>query len=202
MIAEPAGSLAASLAIDAVTSADILRSIASRSAASAPNKGSITRGASTNPAQNRSGSWSARSQDNQEVTPGGRAAAQSASSTLLPAPADPTTTVSRWPAPAASRRCSAGLVIKVAGSAGGRNFASANRAPRTESSSLIVPSAICPRFPGPRPAPTIHFVPLPREDHGAGAGASPGPDYLARHFRPRDIQGRDTPPNSGSPSTG
>ena len=95
MITEPAGSFAASLATDAVTSADIFLSIVSRSAASAPNHGSMARGASMKPAQNRTGSASARSQDNQEVTPGGRAAAQSASSTLLPAPADPTTTVSR-----------------------------------------------------------------------------------------------------------
>ena len=136
------------LAIDAVTSGDMARALTSRAAASAPNHGSVTWAASTNPAQNRSGSWSARSQDNQEVTPGGRAAAQSASSTLLPAPADPTTTVSRWPAPAASRRCSAGRDISVAGSPGGRNFASANRAPRTEPCPLIVPSVICPRFPG------------------------------------------------------
>ena len=48
-----------------------------------------------NPAQNRTGSSSALSHDNQEVTREGRAAAQSASSTVLPAPADPTTTVSR-----------------------------------------------------------------------------------------------------------
>ena len=38
----PAGSLAASLAIEAVTSADTVPSIASRSAASAPNHGAIT----------------------------------------------------------------------------------------------------------------------------------------------------------------
>src|SRR5271167_1338503 len=128
MTAEPAGSLAASLATDAVTSADIVLSIASRSAASAPNPGSITRGASTKPAQNRTGSTSARSHDNQHVTPGGRAAAQSASSTLLPAPADPTTTVSRRPPPAVSRSCSTDLVTSVAGSVGGRNFVTANRA--------------------------------------------------------------------------
>ena len=95
MITEPAGSCAASLATDAMTSADILRSIVSRSAASAPNHFSMARGASMKPAQNRTGLASARSQDTQAVVPGGRAAAQSASSTLLPAPADPTTTVSR-----------------------------------------------------------------------------------------------------------
>ena len=95
-----------------------------------------------NPPQNRTGSASALSQDNQEVTPGGRAAAQSASSTVLPAPADPTTTVSRWPAPAASRPCSSGLLISVAGSDGGRNFASANRAPRTVARPVVAPSAI------------------------------------------------------------
>ena len=59
MIADPAGSLAASLAIEAVTSADMTPSIASRSAASAPNPGSTTRGASMNPVQKRTGSASA-----------------------------------------------------------------------------------------------------------------------------------------------
>ena len=148
MTAEPAGSFAASLASDAVTSADIRRSIASRPAASAPNPGSIARGASMNPAQNRTGSASARSHDNQDVMPGGRAAAQSASSTVLPAPADPTTTVSRRPDPAASRSCSTDLVISVAGNAGGRNFASANREPRKEPRPVVAPRIISSQFPG------------------------------------------------------
>src|SRR5689334_21346234 len=142
MITEPQGTLPASLATDAVTSADIFLSIASRSAASAPNPGSIARGASIKQAQNRTGSVSARSQDSHEVTPGGRAAAQSASSTLLPAPADPTTTVSRWPDPAASRSCSTSLEMSVSGSAGGRNFVSANRVLREEPCPATVPSAI------------------------------------------------------------
>jgi hypothetical protein len=43
----------------------------------------------------RAGSASALSHESQDVMPGGRAAAQSASSTVLPAPADPATTVSR-----------------------------------------------------------------------------------------------------------
>src|SRR5215472_18637992 len=102
MIADPGGRRAASLAIDATTSGDMIPSIASRLAASAPNPGSMTRGASMNPVQNRTGSASAPSQDSQEVSPGGLAAAQSASSTLLPAPAGPATTVSRVPAPAVS----------------------------------------------------------------------------------------------------
>jgi len=80
-----------------------------------------------NPLQKRAGLASASSQDSHEVTPGGRAAAQLDSSTLLPAPADPTTTVSRWPAPAVSRSCSTNLVTSVAGSVVGRNFVSANR---------------------------------------------------------------------------
>ena len=151
MTAEPAGSFAASLASDAVTSADIRRSIASRPAASAPNPGSIARGASMNPAQNRTGSASARSHDNQDVMPGGRAAAQSASSTVLPAPADPTTTVSRWPDPAASRSCSTDLVISVAGNAGGRNFASANREPRKEPRPVVAPRIHKLAVPGPCP---------------------------------------------------
>ncbi len=95
MIAEPEGSLATSLTTDAVTSADIFLSIASRSPASAPNSGWMARGASMKPAQNRTGSASARSQDSHEVIPGGRAAAQLASSMVLPDPADPTTVVSR-----------------------------------------------------------------------------------------------------------
>ena len=45
--------------------------------------------------QKRSGSASASSHDIQEVTPDGRAAAQLDNSTLLPVPADPTTTVKR-----------------------------------------------------------------------------------------------------------
>src|SRR5262252_4118529 len=102
MIADPAGSIAASLAIDAVTSADTPPSIASRLAASAPNHGSPTRNASMNPAQNRTGSASAASQDSQKVSSAGRAAAQLDSNTLLPAPADPATRVSRWPAPVLS----------------------------------------------------------------------------------------------------
>src|SRR4249920_2603517 len=122
MIADPAGSFAASLAIDAVTSADITLSNASRSAASAPNPGSTARGAWMKPVQNRTGSASAPSHDSQNVTPGGRIAAQLDSSTLLPAPADPTTTVRRWPAPAVSRSCSIDRVTSVAGNVGGRNF--------------------------------------------------------------------------------
>ena len=104
MITDPAGSFAASFAIDAVTSADMTPSIASRSAASAPNHGATIRGASMKPVQKRTGSASASSHDSQDVTPGGLAAAQLDSSTLLPAPADPTTTVRRLPAPAVSRR--------------------------------------------------------------------------------------------------
>src|ERR1700749_3731430 len=127
MIADPAGSLAASFAIDAVRSADTTPSSASRSAASAPNPGSITPEAWMNPVQNRAGLASASSHDSQDVTPGGRAAAQLDSSTLLPAPADPSTTVSRWPAPAVSRSSSAGLATSVTGDAGGANFPRAER---------------------------------------------------------------------------
>ena len=141
MTDDPAGSSAASLAIEAVTSADMVLSIASRSAASAPNHGAIIRGASMNPAQNRTGLASARSQDSHEVMLGGRAAAQLESSTLLPAPADPTTTVSRCPAPAFSRSCSTGLATSVSGRVVGRNFASANRAPREAPCSAVAPSA-------------------------------------------------------------
>src|SRR5499427_4986307 len=130
MIADPAGNSAASLAIDAVTSADMAPSIASKSAASAPNPGATARAASMKAVQKRTGSASALSQDSQEVTPGGRAAAQLDSSTLLPAPADPTTTVRRWLAPAVSWSCNTGLVTSVAGNVVGRNLVRANRTPR------------------------------------------------------------------------
>ncbi len=118
-MAEPAGSSAASLASDAVTSADMVPSMASSSAASAPKRGSLPRGASVKAAQNRTGSASDLSHDNQYVAQAGRAAAQSASRTLFPAPADPTTTVSRRLAPAVSRSCKAGRGTSMAGSLGG-----------------------------------------------------------------------------------
>ena len=82
-------------------------------------------GASMKPDQNRTGSASALSQDSQEVTPGGLVAAQLDSSTLLPDPAEPTTTVRRLPAPAVSRSCSRDLVTSVLGSVVGRNLVSA-----------------------------------------------------------------------------
>src|SRR2546423_14648920 len=81
-----------------------------------------------NPVQKRTGSASASSHDSQDVTPPSRVAAQLDNSTLLPAPADPTTTVRRWPAPASSRPASAGLVSSVAGSVVGRHLAGAHRA--------------------------------------------------------------------------
>jgi len=133
------------MAIDAVTSADMSPSIASRSAASAPNPGATAWGASMKPVQKRTGLTSALSHDSQEVVPGGLAAAQLASSTLLPAPADPTTTVRCLPAPAASRSCSAGLMTSVAGNAVGRNFASANRR-LCEASCLVASPCTTPPF--------------------------------------------------------
>src|SRR2546430_14778644 len=81
-----------------------------------------------NPAQKRTGSASASSHESQDVTPPSRVAAQLDNSTLLPAPADPTTTVRRWLAPASSRPSSAGLVSSVVGSLVGRHFPSAQRA--------------------------------------------------------------------------
>jgi hypothetical protein len=80
-----------------------------------------------NPVQKRTGSASASSQESQDVAPASRVATQLDSSTLLPAPAEPTTTVSRLAAPVSSRPCSAGLVSSVVGSVVGRNFVSANR---------------------------------------------------------------------------
>jgi len=126
--------------MDAMTSADMTPSIASRSAASAPNPGSMARGASMNAVQNRTGLASPRSHDSQAVVPAGRAAAQLDSSTLLPEPADPTTTVRRWLTPAVSRSCSAGRSISVVGSVVGRNLASAKRTPREAPSPAATPS--------------------------------------------------------------
>ena len=94
-----------------------------------PDPGASARGASTKPIQNRAGLASALSQDSQDVASGARLAAQLDSSTLLPAPADPTTTVSLLSAPAVSRSCSAGLVTRVVGSVVGRNLVCANLAP-------------------------------------------------------------------------
>src|SRR5215831_2704379 len=112
--------------MDAVTSAS--RAFrASNPAASAPNPGTPTWIASMNPAQNRTGSASALSQDSHDVTPGDLASAQFDSNTLLPAPADPTTTVSRRSAPAISRSTNADRVTNVVGNVVGRNFARANR---------------------------------------------------------------------------
>src|SRR5258708_1395237 len=113
MTAEPAGNLAASFAIDAVMSADTALVIASRSAASVPNSGITVRGAWMKPVQNRTGSRSAGSQDSHDVAPGGRALAQLDNTTLLPAPADPTTTCTRLPPPAVSRSRSAGPLTPV-----------------------------------------------------------------------------------------
>jgi hypothetical protein len=95
-----------------------------------------------NAVQNRTASASALSHDNQDVMPGRRAAAQSASSTLLPAPADPTTVVSRWPAPAVSRSCSADLETSVAGNGGERNFVAANLVRRNEPDALAALGAM------------------------------------------------------------
>src|SRR5215470_13445881 len=103
-----------------------------------------------NPAQNRTGLASAVSHDSQDVSPAGRAAIQLDSSTLLPAPADPATRVSRWPAPVVSWSCRADRVTSVLGSGGGRNFATANRTPG--------------RFPAPTKAPsaTARIMPDPK----------------------------------------
>src|SRR5690242_11997547 len=111
-----------------------------------------------NPVQNRTGLASASSHDSQDVTPGGRAPAQLDSSTLLPAPADPSTTVRRWPAPAVSRSCSAGLATSVTGRAGGRNFPRANRAPRSAPDRAAT-SAVT--TPPSRQFPLIRGLPLP-----------------------------------------
>jgi hypothetical protein len=156
-IAVPSGRPAASLAIEAITSADITPSIAKSSAASVPNPPATARGASMNPAQNRTGSASAPSHDSHAVDPAGRPAAQSASSTLLPAPADPTTTVSRLPAPPDNRPAKPPRATHVDGSPAGRNFATANRTPGEALppvTTVITPGKhagrVCGRVQGPR----------------------------------------------------
>jgi hypothetical protein len=68
MITDPVGSFVASLATEAMTSADMCPLMASRSAGSAPNPGVTTLIASMKLAQKRTGSASARSQDSQGVT--------------------------------------------------------------------------------------------------------------------------------------
>src|SRR5690349_22750237 len=81
-----------------------------------------------NPAQNRTGSASAPSQASHAVDPAGRPAAHAASSTLFPAPADPTTTVSRFPAPADNRPPSTPRGTSVDGKPAGPKITTANRA--------------------------------------------------------------------------
>ena len=83
-----------------------------------------------NPVKNRTGSASPLSHDSQDVTPGDRAAVQFDSSTLLPAPADPTTIVRRRPAPALSLSSSRDRSTRAVGSVVGLNLAGANRAVR------------------------------------------------------------------------
>src|SRR5215813_1401244 len=112
--------------MDAVTSADMAPFMVSNPAASAPNPGTPTWIASMNPAQNRTGSASALSQDSHDVTPGDLAFAQVDSSTLLPAPA-------------ISRPINADLVTKVVGSVVGRNFARANRRLHDARSAIALP---------------------------------------------------------------
>ena len=97
-----------------------------------------------NAAQNRTGSASAASHDSQKVSPPDRAAAQLDSRTILPAPADPATRVSRWPAPVVSRSWRAGRATSVLGSVVGRNFAIANRAPDEVPCSILAAARILP----------------------------------------------------------
>ena len=199
-ITDPAGSLAASFAIEAVTSADITPSIASSSAASAPNPGATARGAWMNPAQKRTGSASASSHESQDVTPPGRVAAQLDKSTLLPAPADPTTTVRRWLAPASSCPSSVGLVSSVVGSVVGRNFASANRA---LCGTRSVTARCAPAFPAvPKMAETEATGCRSRHPRsqcsgpGRGYDSVPGTQGQPIGWRPppRGLRGSFTPP--------
>jgi hypothetical protein len=124
-----------------------------------------------NPVQKRTGSTSASSHESQDVTPPSRVAVQLDKSTLLPAPADPTTTVRRWLAPASSRPSSVGLVSSVVGSVVGRNFDSANR-------------ALCgTRSVTARRAPASPTVPIPGTQ-GQPIGWRPPPRGLRGSFTP------------------
>jgi hypothetical protein len=77
--------------------------------------------------RSRPGQASASSHESQDVSPSSRLSAQLDTSPRLPAPAEPTTAVSRWLAPASSRANSAGLVSSVAGSVVARNSVCASR---------------------------------------------------------------------------
>ena len=121
-----------------------------------------------NPAQKRTGSASASSHESQDVTPPSRAAAQLDNSTLLPAPADPTTTVRRLLAPASSRPSSADLVSSVAGSVVGRNFVSANRALCGAPRSVVRGGTTAPAVP-PRPTQKL-WGRISRHPRSQGSG--------------------------------
>ena len=146
-ITDPAGSLAALLAIQA-PSADITPSIASSSAALAPNPGAIARGASMNPVQNRTGSALASSHESQDVAP--PSAQPPSSTTARSCRTSRSTTVRRLLA--AQPPSSAGLVSNVVGRVVGRNFVSANRAlygaPRPVVSRCATPSLAVPPMAG------------------------------------------------------
>ena len=104
----------------------------------------------------------------------GGAAAQPDSSTLLPAPADPATRVSRWPAPAVSRSCRADLVTSVAGSGAGWNFAAANRAPIQALRSIVAASC---RWTSPSVVPRLQ----PRPHRPLRASCRPSSHPLSGH---------------------
>src|SRR5690242_2501667 len=124
--AKPSGRRRASLAMAATTSGMTTRLAASRSAAVTPKAGTTTRIDWTNPAQNRRESASDSSHESQEVRLGSLRCAQLDNRTLLPAPAEPTTTVNRSEDPADTRSHSDERGTNVDGRVVGRNLASAN----------------------------------------------------------------------------
>src|SRR5213080_3307318 len=114
-----------------------------------------------NPAQNRTGSASAPSQPSHAVDPAGRPAAQSASSTLFPAPPRPPTPPPPPPPPAppVSRPANTPRDTNVDGNPAARNFATANRAPGTARRMVALCVTVV-RSPSPGELPAVVLVVL------------------------------------------
>src|ERR1700734_4364653 len=96
------------------------------------------RAASTMAATNRAGSASAASQLSHADARSGRAASQSVVSMVLPAPAGPTTMVSRTSSPRSSWLSSRDRRSSPGTSAGAQNFENGNRGPRELGPAIVV----------------------------------------------------------------
>ena len=129
-IAAPSGTVARSLTSKPSASADGWASMVRSSAVSAPKPGIIVRIASIGAKQKRRGVASASSQASHTVDRAGRVAAQVATRTLLPEPADPVTSVNRAVALALSRLSRSLRGTTVSGRIVGLNLVNARRAGR------------------------------------------------------------------------